>query len=141
MKCNKVRILLDDYLQHKLDKELNKMIGLHADKCGKCRDALISIKILIDFIEKDKKIKASPVFYESICNKINRKIVKLPTYHRWLVAAIIIATVLSGIVTGYYTGKRFNNKINTYSEFLSETGIKNTENVKDWTDYVYYKNE
>ena len=144
MKCKNVNILFDDYLTNNLDEEKRKFVETHLNICESCSKEYLVYSSLMNFISEDKKVKVSADFYKSIQKKleldtVETGVIMFPAIQRFMVAAVVTIAILTGILTGYFTGKQYKNT-NTFTQFLDETGFVSNDNSTDWTDYVYVKN-
>jgi hypothetical protein len=114
MRCEEVKINLPEYIDQKLEKESNEMIGSHLESCKECSDLHAELKMFLDFTDNLEDIEPPPhmkaEFLKMMETEMPQKpkvVVMVPI---WLKVASIFIFVLLTFTTGYYIGSEKSSK-------------------------------
>ena len=126
MNCKSMRMLLLDYLDDNLSTDLQNDVSEHLETCPGCSAYFSRFGKLPDIMAVDKQFQADPFMYTRIASKLDNKIqqgIRLKPAFRTLIIAF---TMLTGIYSGIWLGKSYNNKKTIAADYQEE---------------VYYLNE
>jgi gas vesicle protein len=116
MRCSKAQILINDYIDHLLDRRQVEKLEGHLQKCSRCRDLLAE---MISMVNEAKQLKTAPLsedLWPAIRNKLEgkhreavillpkkRPFFSFPRYQvRWAYAASTLLAVIILVSLFYY---------------------------------------
>lgn len=72
MRCSRIRKLLQDYLEHELDRETEKKFLDHVNSCKKCGEALLFYKKYLREVRDIRAVEAPPDFLKNLKERIRK---------------------------------------------------------------------
>jgi len=106
MTCEHVQELLADYLEGRLEPELQPQVRLHLTQCPDCREELEAEKALCQWLGARKVIPVSPQFSRNLMSRLGVAVPKPP---RWFESLLELsnywAPTLAALLVVVFAGR------------------------------------